>query len=132
MSSRIQELLAEYTAKIEAELKGQLVSVVAGLDLSGDSAPARRPSPNGRASTNGHRGKGDKRPPEELDALASKFVDYVAKHPGMRIEQVNKELGTSTKDLALPIRKLIAEKKIKTTGKKRATTYTVTGAKRAK
>ena len=50
-------------------------------------------------------------------------MSFVAKHPGLRIEQINKELGTSTKDLALPIRKLIAEGQIKTKGKKRSTTY---------
>ena len=44
-------------------------------------------------------------------------------HEGLRIEQIHKELGTTTKDLALPIRKLIAEKRIKTKGQKRSTTY---------
>ena len=58
-----------------------------------------------------------------LDQLGTQFVSFVAKHPGLRIEQINKELGTSTKDLALPIRKLIAEGQIKTKGKKRSTTY---------
>ena len=48
---------------------------------------------------------------------------FVTKHPGLRIEQINKQLGTSTKDLALPIRKLIADGVIKTKGKKRSTTY---------
>lgn len=130
MSSRIQSLLAEYTAKIEAELKGQLVSAISHLDLSSETAPARRASTNGHAA-NGHRGKGDKRAPEEMEALATKFVAYVGKHPGMRIEQINKELGTSTKDLQLPIRKLIAEKRIKATGQRRATKYSVPGQKSA-
>ena len=31
-------------------------------------------------------------------------------HPGLRIEQINKELGTLTKDLALPIRKLLIKR----------------------
>ena len=42
---------------------------------------------------------------------------------GLRIEQINKELGTTTRDLALPIRKLIAEGHLHTKGEKRATTY---------
>ena len=80
---------------------------------------------NGRSSnghSNGH-GKGAKRPPQELEALAEKFVKFVTGHEGLRIEQIHKELGTTTKDLALPIRKLIAEKRIKTKGQKRSTTY---------
>jgi len=76
---------------------------------------------NGRFS-NGH-SKGAKRPPQELEALADKFVSFVKSHEGLRIEQIHKELGTTTKDLALPIRKLIAEKRVKTKGQKRSTTY---------
>jgi hypothetical protein len=69
------------------------------------------------------RGRGAKRTSNELEALADQFHGFVAKHPGLRIEQINKQLGTSTQDLALPIRKLIAEGAIKTKGKKRSTTY---------
>ena len=69
------------------------------------------------------RGRGAKRSSSDLDQLGTQFVSFVAKHPGLRIEQINKELGTTTKDLALPIRKLIADGAIKTKGKKRSTTY---------
>jgi hypothetical protein len=66
---------------------------------------------------------GAKRAPDELDRLRDQFVAFVSSNPGLRIEQINQQLGTSTKDLALPIRKLIAEGTIKTKGKKRSTTY---------
>lgn len=69
------------------------------------------------------RGRGAKRSQHELDKLAESFHGFVAKHPGMRIEQINKQLGTSTRDLALPIRKLISDGSIKTKGEKRSTTY---------
>ena len=69
------------------------------------------------------RGRGAKRTSDELDKLAENFHAFVAKHPGLRIEQINKQLGTSTRDLALPIRKLIAEGSLKTKGEKRSTTY---------
>ena len=55
--------------------------------------------------------------------LADSFVEFVTKNPGLRIEQINKQLGTSTKDLALPIRKLLSEGAIKAKGKKRSTAY---------
>jgi hypothetical protein len=71
----------------------------------------------------GGRGRGAKRSQNELDKLAESFHGFVAKHPGMRIEQINKQLGTSTRDLALPIRKLISDGSIKTKGEKRSTTY---------
>ncbi len=69
------------------------------------------------------RGRGAKRTSDQLDGLAEDFHTFVAKHPGLRIEQINKQLNTTTKDLALPIRKLIAEGAIKTKGEKRSTTY---------
>src|SRR5262249_41918483 len=63
-------------------------------------------------------GRGAKRRPEDLEALCNQFATFVKSHPGLRIEQINKELGTTTKDLALPIRKLIAEGKITAKGQK--------------
>lgn len=68
-------------------------------------------------------GRGAKRSPEDLEALSSKFASFVKSHPGLRIEQINKELGTTTKDLALPIRKLISEGMVSAKGKKRSTAY---------
>ena len=68
-------------------------------------------------------GRGAKRTAEDLEALSEKFAAFVKANPGLRIEQINKELGTTTKDLALPIRKLIADKEISAKGQKRSTTY---------
>lgn len=69
------------------------------------------------------RGRGAKRTGDELERMADQFHSFVTKHPGLRIEQINKQLGTTTKDLALPIRKLIADGALKTKGAKRSTTY---------
>jgi len=69
------------------------------------------------------RGRGAKRSSDELQRTSDDFLAFVTKNPGLRIEQINKQLGTSTKDLALPIRKLIAEGYLKAKGKKRSTTY---------
>ena len=71
------------------------------------------------------RGRGAKRTSNELEKLQDDFMSFVGKNPGMRIEQINKQLGTTTKDLALPIRKLIADGSLKAKGKKRSTTYTL-------
>ncbi len=69
------------------------------------------------------RGRGAKRTGDELEKLSSDFLAFVAKNPGLRIEQINKQLGTTTKDLALPIRKMIADGTVKVKGKKRSTAY---------
>jgi hypothetical protein len=68
-------------------------------------------------------GRGAKRSSADLEALSERFASFVAANPGLRIEQINKQLGTTTKDLALPIRKLISEGRVKAKGQKRSTTY---------
>jgi hypothetical protein len=68
-------------------------------------------------------GRSGKRTPADLEALSEKFGSFVKANPGLRIEQINKQLGTTTKDLALPIRKLISDGVISTKGQKRSTTY---------
>ena len=68
-------------------------------------------------------GRGAKRSSADLEALSGKFASFVKSHPGLRIEQINKELGTTTKDLALPIRKLVSEGVVKAKGQRRSTKY---------
>ena len=82
-------------------------------------AAAASPAVRGRA----RRGKGEKRPAGEIAALAKKVGAFIRANPGKRVEEINRELGTTTKDLALPLKKLIGEKVVKTRGAKRSTTY---------
>jgi hypothetical protein len=69
------------------------------------------------------RGRGVKRTAGELEQQQEQFLAFVRANPGLRIEQINKQLGTTTKDLALPIRKMLADGSLKAKGKKRSTTY---------
>jgi hypothetical protein len=73
-------------------------------------APAKRPS-------------GAKRPPAELAKLTEKLGEYIKAHPGLRIEPIGKALNIATKELTLPVKKLLAAKKIRSEGQKRATEY---------
>jgi hypothetical protein len=78
---------------------------------------------NGSGGVRVSRGRGAKRSAAELEQMQEEFLTFVVKNPGLRIEQINKQLGTTTKDLALPIRKLLADGTLKAKGKKRSTTY---------
>src|SRR5215204_2850023 len=82
-----------------------------------------RGTAGGNAGLGRVRGRGAKRSSDELDKLAEAFATFVKENPGLRIEQINKQLGTTTKDLALPIRKLLGEGVIHAKGQKRSTTY---------
>lgn len=75
--------------------------------------------------------KGVKRDPAVLQKLMDSIHKYVAAHQtgkdgasvGVGIEVLSKSLKTASKDLTLPMKKLIKENKITTTGQKRATRY---------
>jgi len=67
--------------------------------------------------------KGAKRPPDEIVKLTARLLEYVKAHKGERIEQIAKGMSVSTRELNLPVKKLIATKAIRTRGQKRATQY---------
>jgi DNA-binding NtrC family response regulator len=66
---------------------------------------------------------GEKRTPQQLAQITEQVFNYIKSNGGQGVEQIAKALGTSTKELTLPIRKLLADKKIGSKGQKRATRY---------
>lgn len=78
---------------------------------------------SGRGRGAGRGKKGAKRTGKQLENLKEKLRSYIKSNPGQRIEQIAAAIGIGTRQLALPIKKLLAEKKIKKKGKKRATSY---------
>jgi predicted HTH transcriptional regulator len=112
--NEMQKLVEQFVGQL-----GDLYRNVVADALGGGNGRAL----NGHSSGKSSRAKGAKRDPSELEAIADQFVEFVHKNPGLRIEQINAQLGTTTKDLALPIRKLTADGTVKTKGKKRSTTY---------
>jgi hypothetical protein len=72
---------------------------------------------------NGSPRPGQKRDPKALAALTESLRRAIETAPGSRIEYIGKQLGAETKDLVLPVKKLLAAKRIRTTGHKRATQY---------
>lgn len=88
----------------------------------GGRVAAGRPA-RGASRAVASRAKGAKRPPGEIETLTGELASYIKSNPGQRIEQIAKGIGTSTKELTLPVKKLLAKKAIKTRGQKRATQY---------
>jgi hypothetical protein len=58
-----------------------------------------------------------------LEALVEKLYGYIKANPGKRIEPIGTALGVATRDLALPVKKLLAAKRITSKGQKRSTAY---------
>ncbi len=116
--SEVQKLVDDFVSQLTEIWRRQAIDSLTGID----GGRVRRGAGPGLALGRA-RGRGAKRTSDELDQLADAFAEFVAKNPGLRIEQINKQLGTTTKDLALPIRKLLAEGVVKAKGKKRSTAY---------
>lgn len=118
LQSDIQRLVDGFVAQITELAKRAAID---GLESALGKSAARGAA--GTIRLGRGRGRGAKRTADELEKLQDEFLAFVTKNPGLRIEQINKQLGTTTKDLALPIRKLIADGSLKAKGKKRSTTY---------
>lgn len=118
--TQMNRVVAEFVAQITELAKTAAIETL--QTVLGNQTRRAAPSSSG-AAPGRVRGRGAKRSPDELDKLAERFQVFVKENPGLRIEQINKQLGTTTKDLALPIRKLLAEGAIHAKGQKRSTTY---------
>jgi hypothetical protein len=125
MNHAMQGFVAQITELARRAALDTLESAFGGKPARNQGAPivAALPIPGIARAGRPRGGRGAKRTAADLEALSEKFAAFVKANPGLRIEQINKELGTTTKDLALPIRKLVADKEISAKGQKRSTTY---------
>ena len=124
VSSFINDIskLARQTAldTLSQALAGVGGTVVSDLRLPGGR---RGRKAGGGASSSARRAKGAKRAPDEIEKLKDQVHNHIKDHPGERIEQINAHLGTTTADLSLPLKKLIADGAVRTEGDRRATKY---------
>lgn len=125
---QIDQVVHNFTGQITTLAHRAAVDMVA-------SALGKAPK-SGKPMTAGALSDGEDRRPKRdettIQEAQEKFLAFVRANPGQRIEQINHALGTTTKDLALPIRKLIASKQIRVEGQRRATTYFIRGAAEGK
>jgi hypothetical protein len=127
MRARIES----FTADLANIVRTAALEAVIGA-LGAPTAPAKRgpgrpvksgtPSPIVAPKRTGKRAK---RTPEDVAKMGETVVAYVAKNPGQSVEQIKKALGVEKKDLQLPIVRMVAAKKLKTTGQRRGTRYFV-------
>jgi 3-oxoacyl-ACP reductase-like protein len=90
-------------------------------------AAAKAPKAAPAAPAAAKRKAGQKRSPDEIAKTTEKLLAYITKNSGQRIEEIAKGVGNSTKELTLPVKKLLNDKKITAKGEKRATRYFVAG-----
>ena len=91
------------------------------------SAPVRAPkTPPAKAAAPAKpakRKKGQKRTQAELASLQAKLDGFVRANDGKRIEEISKALGIATSELVGPMKRLLEEGQVRSTGQRRATRY---------
>jgi len=117
------EAFASDLAGLIRESAMETVRAALGGTPSGRRGGAARGARATAASAGRRLPKGAKRPPGEIVKLTQRLLDYVKAHKGERIEQIAKGMSVSTRELNLPVKKLVAGKQLKTRGQKRATQY---------
>ena len=129
INAALRARIESFTADLANIVRATALEAVSTA-LGAPSVPAKRgpgrPVKSGTPSpivAPKRRGKRAKRTTEDVAKMGEAVVAHVAKNPGVSVEQIKKALGVETKDLQLPIVRMVAAKKLKTTGQKRGTKY---------
>jgi hypothetical protein len=115
--NELSELVRQATLEsVQDALQGRMGSANVAVRGVG------RPAASGRGAAMRVK-KGGKRTPEELEALTARLLRHIQGNPGQRMEQLAVALNLPSKELTLPIKKLLQENRLRTKGQKRATAY---------
>jgi N-acetylmuramoyl-L-alanine amidase len=129
ISARIQSFTAELETLVRAAAVEAVRQALGGAPAAKAAAvrsvPAAKAAVSAapKARARATKSAGGKRPPGQLAALVTKTGEWIKANPGHGVEDMAKALNVRTKELALPIQKLLAAKTIKKKGQKRATKY---------
>jgi hypothetical protein len=132
MTPEIRALVENFTNDLSQVMRRAALEEVhaklqAALGGGGGDVPtpfvARRGPGRTRGARTGKRGRPGRFTPEQLETMGSSILAILKKSPGARSEQLSAAMKMDAKTLRIPIKALIAAKKIKAKGQKRGTTY---------
>jgi hypothetical protein len=116
-------LLSQFKAEVATAVQRAALAAIA--DAYGEDPPripkTRTPRRRATPTRLARRGVSD------MDAVKGRLLAAIGSEPGQRFEQLRTRLKLERRELVLPLRKLVAERKVKTKGVKRATAYYPTG-----
>ena len=89
---------------------------------AGGQHPARAAAAPSRGAKAARSAKGPRRG-KDAGAVVDQLLAFIAKNPGLRSEQIQKQIGVKQALVKAGLAKLRAAGKVKTTGSRRSTTY---------
>lgn len=121
MNSLVREAAMQAVQEALQPAKG------AGAGPKSRRRAAAKPAPaEGKKATPKRKKRGakaGKRSPEDIVRLQEKVLTFLDKNPAAKVSDIAGALGLSTSDLNLPMRRLKAEKSVRTEGHKRNMVY---------
>jgi len=116
----IQALVDNFIADLSVLAKRIAIEQIKTAFGAGAKFIAPLPTTPARA-TRARRGQG------EIEALRSKLLAAIMEQPGRRTEDINAVLGTKTAQIAQLLRRLVADRVLRTEGARRGTRYFAAG-----
>jgi hypothetical protein len=122
---RIDSLLGDISVLVKTSALDAVRNALGAVESTAQAASAAiAPAPVTRQT----RSKRGKRTSEQVDAMAATILAYVKNNGGQRLEQIGKAMKTPTKEMKLPIQKLLGARALRMEGKKRGTKYFAGGS----
>jgi hypothetical protein len=129
MRSRIDRFLDELAALVKNAALESVQAALGGAASAkrGRGRPRSTPAPSGAPRGRPAKSSRGKRSSAEVDQTAGRIQTFVRSNPGLGLEAIAKGIGTTTKELKLPIIKLLASRALSKKGQKRGTKYFASG-----
>lgn len=112
--------------QIEELVRGHIAELRAGAAAAVERAFARAAAHGrraGRAAASAPRASGQRRPPQEMAALAERLYAVVCAHPGAAMTVLAAELSTRPRELNRPALLLKRAGRVRTVGQRQGTRY---------
>ncbi|MEB2312724.1 MAG: hypothetical protein OZ921_00910 [Sorangiineae bacterium] len=123
VDQQIRERIESFVRELNALVRRAAIDAVARALDGKPEEPARPAAARAPRAPRAAKSAGGKRTPAQIDATAKRILKHVAEHPGQSVESMSKQLGVITRELALPIKKLVKSGELRTEGQRRATKY---------
>jgi hypothetical protein len=126
---QLQGAVDTFTVRIFTLLGEALTAFVTeinqGLDQLKPAGPGIRPRSGAPAAlAPPPAGTSSRRTTDDLVAAGKQVLKLLQQRSGgMRIEEINRAIGTDTRQLMRPIKMLLQDRKLRKTGQRRSTTY---------